>query len=149
MPEVVKVSAIENNQDLLALIAEYFKAGRYAEMTQAIGMHSILIDSEHTISDQARLYRSVLNMIKDKMKAGLGKHYSAWYAGFPKLMDELIASGEAVNDQVAAEALASHRSAFGQFRSLDDFFFWSLDDRRLTLDLIMKYIEKTLTMPCH
>ncbi len=147
MPEVVKVSTVENNQDLMTLMGEYFKEGRYAEITQAIGMHSILIDSEHTTSDQTRLYRSVLNMIKDKERALLGAHYSPWYAKFPKLMDELIAAG-AVDDRSAAEAMTSHRSAFGQFKSLDDFFFWSLDDRRLTLDLIVRYIEKTTAMPC-
>jgi len=29
---------------------------------------------------------------------------------------------------------------------VDEFFFWALDDRRLTLDQIVKYIEKTAEM---
>ncbi len=148
MLEVVKVSTVENSQDLMATIEGHFKAGRYAEIMQAIGMHSILIDPQHAINDQARLYRAVLNMIKDKVKTGLGKHYSSWYVNFPRLMDEIISSGAEGNDKIAVEVLASHRNAFGTFKSLDDFFFWSLDDRRLNLDQIVKYIEKTVEMPC-
>jgi hypothetical protein len=29
---------------------------------------------------------------------------------------------------------------------MDHFFFWALDDRRLTLEQILKYIEKTAEM---
>ena len=32
---------------------------------------------------------------------------------------------------------------YGPFKSVDDFFFWALDDRRLTLDRIVNMIEKT------
>jgi hypothetical protein len=148
MPEVVQVSCVEQSQCLTTSIAEYFKTNRFAEITQAIGMHSILVDPQHTMRDQARLYHTVLDLIKDKAKTSLGKHYSAWYVNFPKLMDELVASGVEVTDKAAIAVLASRRSAFGPFKSLDDFFFWSLEDRRLTLDQIVKYIDKTALMPC-
>lgn len=149
MPEVVRVSTVETDQGLTASIEDYFKRGRYAELTQAIGMYSILIDPQHMMDDQARYYRKVLDMIKDKVRAGLGKHYSAWYASFPKLMDDILSAGGEGNDKVAASVIASHREAYGPFKSVDDFFFWGLDDRRLELDQIVKYIEKTTTMPCH
>jgi hypothetical protein len=147
MPEVVKVSTVEKSRGLLASIEEYFKNGCYAEITQAIGMHSVLIDPQHTMSDQARLYGAVLNMIKDKVKTALGKQYAAWYVNFPKLMDELVSRGTEVTDKLAADLLASHHEAFGPFKSLEDFFLWALDDRRLTLDQIVKYIERTAEMP--
>lgn len=149
MPEVVRVSTVETDQGLTASIEDYFKRGRYAELTQAIGMYSILIDPQHMMDDQARYYRKVLDMIKDKVRAGLGKHYSAWYASFPKLMDDILSAGGEGNDKVAASVIASHREAYGPFKSVDDFFFWGLDDRRLELDQIVKYIEKTTAMPCH
>ena len=149
MPEVVKVSSVNNNQHLMSTIDTYFKAGRYAEITQAIGIHSILIESEHTMLDQAGLYRSVLQKIKEKVHASLGKHYSAWYTHFPKLMDELVTSGNGSVDRNTAAMLVSRHDAFGPFKSLEDFFFWSLEDRRLTLHQIVEYIEKTEAMPCH
>ena len=149
MPEVVRVSTVENDQGLMASIEDYFKRGHYAELTQAIGMYSILIDPQHMMHDQAHYYRKVLDMIKDKVRTSLGKHYSAWYASFPKLMDEVISAGGEGNDKVAASMIASHREAYGPFKSVDDFFFWGLDDRRLALDQIVKYIEKTTAMPCH
>lgn len=148
MPEVVRVSTIENNQGLMASIEDYFKRGRYAELTQAIGMHSLLIDPQHTIYDQSHYYRTVLDLIKDRVRAGLGKHYSAWYANFPKLMDEIISAGGEGNDKLAASILASHREAYGPFKSVDAFFFWGLDERRLELGQIVNYIEKTIAMPC-
>jgi hypothetical protein len=147
MPEVVKVSNIESSQKLAATIDEYFKKGRYAEITQAIGMHSLLIDSEHTIEDQARLYRSVLNMIKKRIAGNLDKGYAAWYADFPKIMDQLVTGGQIVTDKASAEVISSHCAAYGPFKSVDDFFFWALDDRRLTLDQIVTYIEKTAQSP--
>lgn len=143
MPEVVKVSTVESSQNLMAAIGEYFKKGRYAEITQAIGMHSILIDPQHTMEDQARLYRSVLNMTKNKIAGNLGKKYSSWYAEFPKIMDKFVSGGQVVTDKASSDVLASYRTAYGPFKSVDDFFFWALDDRRLTLDQIVKYIEKT------
>ncbi len=146
MSGVVKVSSVETSQELMASIEEYFSKGRYAEITQAIGMHSILIDPQHTLGDQTRLYRAVLDMLKDKIKAVLGAHFSTWYATFPKLMDELVSSGVEITDKRAAVVLSSHREAFGPFKSVDDFFFWGLDDRKLELDQIVKYIEKTTEM---
>jgi hypothetical protein len=148
MPEVVRVSTIENIQGLTATIEDYFKRGRYAELTQAIGMYSLLIDPQHTMQDQTQYYRQVLVMIKDKVRSALGKHYSAWYANFPKLMDEIISTGAEGNDKLAMSTIASHREAYGPYKSVDDFFFWALDDRRLELDQIVNYIEKTIAMPC-
>ncbi len=141
MPDVVKVSTVETIQNLMSTIEGYFKAERYAEITQAIGIYSLLIDSEHTISDQNSLYRSVLDMIKNKMSGKLGKAYSQWYADFPKILATLVSGNRAVVDETATDVLASHHAAYGPFKSLDDFFFWSLDDRRLTLTQIVKYIE--------
>ena len=143
MPEVVKVSTVEKTQSLMSTIEEYFKKGRYAEINQAIGLHSLLIDPQHTLSDQARLYRFVLTMIKNRIAGTLGKKYAAWYADFPKIMDKIISSGQIVTDEMSASVVADHHNAYGSFRSLEDFYFWALDDRRLTLDQIVKYIEKT------
>jgi hypothetical protein len=143
MLEVVKVSTVESSQKLVAALEEYFKRGHYAEMTQAIGMHSVLIDPQHTMEDQARLYRAVLNMIKNRISGHLGKKYAEWYDDFPKLMDGIVTGGQIVTDKRAAEMISSHRSAFGPFKSVDDFYFWALDDRRLTLAEIVKYLEKT------
>jgi hypothetical protein len=58
-------------------------------------------------------------------------------------MDKLISSKELVTDAATLDVLSSHREAYGTFKSTDDFFFWALDDRRLTLEQIVKYIEKT------
>jgi hypothetical protein len=143
MTEVVKVSTIESGQKLLATIEEYFKKGQYAEITQAIGLHSILIDPIHANEDQKRLYRTVLDMIKNRIAAKLAKQYSAWYSGFPAIMDRIVNGAQIVTDNAAAEVLASRRAAFGPFKSVDDFYFWALDDRRLSLDEIVKYLEKT------
>ena len=143
MPEVVKVSTIETSKKLISTIEEYFKVERYAEITQAVGMHSLLIDSEHTISDQNSVYRSVLNLIKNRASSKLGKTYSQWYADFPKILATLVASNRIVVDQGSTDVLASHHAAYGPFKSLDDFFFWCLEDRRLTLAQIVKYIETT------
>jgi hypothetical protein len=144
--EVVKVSDVEDREKLKTYLAEHFKQGRYSEMTQAIGMHSLLIDPQHTMGDQAGLYHFVLDLIKDRIKKARGKSYSAWYAAFPATMDQLVSVNQVVTDQAAADVLASHRAAYGRFKSVDDFFFWALDERRLPLDQIVKYIEKTATM---
>lgn len=146
MPELVMVSNVEKMEKLKILLEELFKQERYSEIGQAIGMHSILIDPQHTMSDQAGLYRFILNMIKDRISKTKGKRYAAWYAGFPKVMDQVVAENQVVTDKAAAEALASHCAAYGPFKSLDDFFSWALDDRRLPLGQIVKYIEKTAAM---
>jgi hypothetical protein len=143
MPEVVKVSTVETDQKLLSAIQNYFQKGQYNEITQAIGMHSILFQSEHMLEDQEAMYRSVLSMIKNRIAGKLGKQYAAWYREFPKILDRIVSGGQIVTDKSSTEVIASHRAAFGAFASVDHFFFWALDDRRLTLDQIVKYLEKT------
>ncbi len=143
MPELVTVSSVEKKEKLNGYLEELFKKGRYSDMTLAIGMYSILIDSQHMMADQKDLYHFVLHLVKDRISKMKGKSYAAWYAGFPKEMDQLMSSGQVVADKAAADVLASHRSAAGPFKSLDDFFFWALDDRRLALEQIVQYIDRT------
>ena len=146
MPELVLVSSIENTEKLKTLLGQLFMQKRYSEMGQAIGMHSILIDPQHMMNDQKSMYRFVLTMIKDRISKARGKSYSAWYEDFPKIMDQVISTNKIVTDAAAADVLASHRAAFGPFKSLDDFFFWGLDDRRLPLGQIVQYIESSAGM---
>ena len=146
MSEVVLVSNVEKTDKLKSYLEGSFKNARYSEITQAIGMHSLLIDPEHTMNDQAGLYHSLLNMIKEKIMSSKGKSYGAWYSSFSQVMDELASSKEVVTDKASIEVIASHREAYGAFKSVDDFFFWALDDRRLNLEQIVKYIEKTAEM---
>jgi len=144
MPNVVTVSSIANVDALKTTIETNFEKGRYMEITHAIGMYSLLIDSEHTITDQNRLYRSVLDLQKDRVRRNLGKAYATWYADFPEIMTKLIASGKVVTDAAGAVVVTNRYKALGPFRSVDDFFFWALDDRRLPLDQIITYIDKTV-----
>jgi len=146
MQEVVQVSNVEKTEKLKMYLAESFNKARYPEITQAIGLHSIFIDPLHTMKDQKKLYQGILQMIKDRISKSKGKNYGAWYAKFPTLMDTLASSKQVVTDQATVEVISSHRAAFGAFKSVDDFFFWALDDRRLSLDQIVKYIEKTADM---
>lgn len=146
MSEAVRVSSVETSKSVMAVIEAYFRKGQYAEITQAIGLHSILMDPQHTKGDQARLYRAILNLIKDRINAGNGKSYAEWYAEFPKLMEKLVTSKQIVTDRSSLDVLSSHYNAFGAFTSLDDFFFFALDDRKLSLDLIITYIEKTVEL---
>jgi len=141
MQEVVNVSSVENLDQLKSYIDGHFAKNKYTEITQAIGIYSILIDSEHTIGDQSRLYRQVLNLLKDRIRTKLGKDYAPWYAAFPRLASE--APKLAGSDKTASDAIDSRLHAYGPFKSVDDFFFWALDDRRLTLDRIVNFIEKT------
>jgi len=143
MPELVMVSDVENTEKLKAYLKQSFIQKRYSEVTQAIGMHSILIDPQHMMNDQDGMYHYVLNMLKDRIGKARGKSYATWYEDFPKIMDELVSANKIVTDAAAADVLASHRAAFGPFKSLDDFFFWALDDRRLPLGQIVQYIERT------
>jgi hypothetical protein len=143
MPELVMVSDVENTEKLKAYLKQSFIQKRYSEITQAIGMHSILIDPQHMMNDQDGMYHYVLNMLKDRIGKARGKSYATWYEDFPKIMDELVSANKIVTDAAAADVLASHRAAFGPFKSLDDFFFWALDDRRLPLGQIVQYIEGT------
>ncbi len=146
MPAFVQVSSIEKLDRLKLNIEDLFRKGHYAEITQSIGMYSILIDPDHTLHSQASLYRSVLNMIKDQVCRSKGKIYGAWYALFPTLLLELVNKKLLVTDETSQQAIASHCAAFGAFKSVDDFFGWAMDDRRLTLEQIVKYIMKTAEM---
>jgi hypothetical protein len=146
MPELVRVGSVEKMEKLKTYVEELFKKGRYAEITQAIGMHSLLIDPQHTMTDQTALYRFVLDMVKERIGKTKVKGHAAWYAAFPKVLDQLISSNQIVTDQASADVIASHRAAYGPFKSVDDFFFWALDDRRLELDQIVKYIEQTAAL---
>jgi hypothetical protein len=49
-------------------------------------------------------------------------------------------------DDAAQSALVSRLTSFGPFTSLDEFYFWALDDRRLPLDQLIRFIDKTLEM---
>jgi hypothetical protein len=143
MPELVMVSNVERTENLKEYLEGLFKKGRYSDITIAVGLHSIVIDPQHTIGDQKDFYRFVLRLIKDRISKAKGKSYSAWYADFPKLMDQLLSSGQAMTGKAAEDVLASHRSAIGQFKSVDDFFFWALEDRRLELEQIVQFIDRT------
>ncbi len=144
MPEVLMVSNVENIEKLRTTVEELFKQGRYDEVSRAIGMYSIFTDPGHMLIDQSQLYHHVLDLIKNKISRENRNKYSSWLSAFPTLMAELAAGHTVVTDRTAAAALASHHSAHGPFRSVDEFFVWALEDRRLTLDNIVKYIEKTV-----
>ena len=146
MPDLVTVSSVEKMEDLRTSINVLFEQGKYAEIVQSIGMHSILIDPEHMISDQDHLYHLVLNLIKKKINRENPKTYSSWIIAFPSLIGRLVQDGVIVTDEASQTALASRIGSFGPFSSLDEFYFWALDDRRLTLDQIVKYIERTVEM---
>lgn len=146
MQEVVRVSNVEQTEKLKAYLDESFKKARYTEITQAIGLHSLFIDPQHTMKDQSNLYHGVLQMIKDRISKNKGKSYGAWYASFPALLEKLSSSNQVVTGKAAMDVISSHQAGYGAFKSVDDFFFWALDDRRLPLDQIVKYIEKTADM---
>jgi hypothetical protein len=146
MPDLVTVSSVENLENLKTAINTLFEQGKYAEITQSIGMYSILIDPEHMISDQEHLYHLVLNLIKKKINRENPKQYSSWIVAFPSLIDRIVKDKQIVTDAASQTTLASRTEAFGLFSSLDEFYFWALDDRRLTLDQIVAYIRKTVEM---
>ncbi len=146
MAEVLMVSNAENIEKLRSTVEELFRQGRYEEVSRAIGMYSLFTEPGHTRIDQSQLYHHVLDLIKNKISKENRNDYSTWLSAFPKLMAELAAGHTVVIDRAAADALASHHSAYGPFRSIDEFFVWALEDRRLTLDNIVKYVEKTVEM---
>jgi hypothetical protein len=146
MAELVKVSDVGTTEELQKHIAEYFAKGQYDEITKAIGMHSILVSPEHMLTDQRRLYQQILQLVKNRISGADSKLYSSWLVAFPKLMGKLISHKEIVTDEAALTVLASRHAAFGAFESVDEFFFWALDDRRLPLEQIIRYIEKTVEM---
>jgi hypothetical protein len=51
-----------------------------------------------------------------------------------------------IADDAAQSALVSRLTSFGPFTSLDEFYFWALDDRRLPLDQLIRYIYRTTEM---
>ena len=144
MPQLVRVSNVEKLDSLKKYVNDQFEKGRYAEIVQAIGMHSIMIDPEHTLGDQGNLYGSVLDLLKNKIRRDDPKTFSTWLASFPRLLDRLVEQGQIVVDEAAQTVLASHRSSYGLFASLEDFYFWALDDRRLPLDQIIRYVMRTV-----
>ncbi len=146
MSEVVLVSNIEKTDKLRVYLEELFKNMRYSDITQAIGMHSLLVNPQHTIKDQAELYHGILRMIKDRISRDKRNNYGVWYKNFPQLLDTVLSSKQIVFNKVTTDVILSHRDAYGGFKSVDDFFFWALDDRKLSLDQIVAYIEKTVEM---
>jgi len=146
MPETVMVSSVDSVEKLRAKIEALFKQGKYAEITQAIGLHSILIDPQHTRGDQSDFYHIMLTLIKSRIRERHPKRYSSWLTSFPKLLSGLVEAGQLVTDKAAADVLASRHGAFGPFESVEEFFFWALDDRRLPLEQIVKYIDTTVAM---
>ena len=146
MPQLVMVSNVEKLEELKTYINDLFARDRFAEITQAIGMHSILIDPEHMIGDQDHLYHLVLNLLKKRIVNERGALYSSWLISFPSLIARLVQENSIVTDAAAQSALASRHASFGPFSSLDEFYFWALDDRRLLLDQIITYVRKTIEM---
>ncbi len=149
MPELVTVSHIERIESLKTYINDLFSRGKLAEITQAVGMHSILVDPERMREDQGQLYRLVLNLLKKQAGSVLLQQYSSWLAAFPGLLARIIEDGRIVTDDAARTVLASRHAAFGAFTSVDEFFFWALQDRRLPLDQIARYILTTVEMHRH
>jgi hypothetical protein len=146
MPDLVTVSSVEKLEDLKTTINTLFEQGKFAEIIQSIGMHSILMEPEHMISDQDHLYHLVLNLIKKKINKEDPKRYSSWITAFPALLNRIVEEKLIVTDAASLYGLASRTESFGPFSSLDEFYFWALDDRRLTLDQIVTYIQKTVEM---
>jgi hypothetical protein len=146
MPELVTVSSVEKLDSLRTTINELFEHGKFAEIIQTIGMHSIMMEPEHMISDQDSLYHLVLNLKKKKVHREDPKRYSAWLIAFPALLSRLVNEGQVIADDAAQSALVSRLTSFGPFTSLDEFYFWALDDRRLPLDQLIRYIYRTTEM---
>ena len=146
MPELVTVSSVEKLESLRTTINDLFENGKYAEIVQSIGMHSILMEPEHMVGDQESLYHLVLNLMKKKIQRQDPKRFSSWLLAFPSLLSRIVQDGPPVGDDAARSALVSRLGSFGPFTSLDDFYFWALDDRRLPLDQIVRYVDRTLEM---
>ncbi|MDA8100139.1 MAG: hypothetical protein M0042_10970 [Nitrospiraceae bacterium] len=146
MPQLVPVSSVESLEKLKTYINELFEKGKYEELSQAIGMHSILIDPEHTIGDQNELYGLALNLIKNRVRKEIPAVYASWLTSFPALLSGLVSRKEIIADEASQTVLASYHDAYGHFTSLDAFYAWALDDRRLTLGKIVQYIMKTVEL---
>lgn len=146
MTQLVTVSSVEDADQLKTYINDLFSRRQYAEISQAIGMHSILVDPENMIGDQNHLYRLALNLLKNMIVTEYGSRYSSWLIAFPSLLARLVQTNSTVTDEAARSALSSRYAAFGPFSSLDEFYFWALDDRRLPLEQIIAFVRKTLEM---
>ena len=146
MPELVTVSSVEMLVSLRTTINDLFERGKFAEIIQSIGMHSIMMEPEHMIGDQDSLYHLVLKLIKKKIQRDDPKRYSAWLIAFPALLSRIVEEGQVIADDAAQSVLVSRLTSFGPFTSLDEFYFWALDDRRLPLDQIIRYIDRTTEM---
>jgi hypothetical protein len=146
MPQLVTVSSIQDLDRLKTYVNDLFANERYAEISQAIGMHSIIMEPEHMIGDQDSLYHLVLNLLKKRIAREQGAVYSSWLIAFPAILGRIVSEGLIVTDQSAQSALASRHAAFGNFTSVDEFYFWALDDRRLPLAQIISYIDKTIEL---
>ncbi len=146
MPELVMVSSVDNIEKLRTNLRELFKKGRYSEITTSIGMYAVLMDPNRMLNDQRQLYGLVLNMIKDSLSGGKARNYASWLAAFPKILAEIVSSGKIVVDRAAADVVADYHNAYGPFSSVDDFYFWALTDRKLSLGQIVRYIEKTVEL---
>jgi hypothetical protein len=146
MPELVTVSSVEKLESLRTTLNELFENGKFAEIVQSIGMHSILMEPEHMIGDQESLYHLVLNLIKKKVLREDPKRYSSWLRAFPALLNRIVDEGQVIADDAAQSALVSRLASFGPFTSLDEFYFWALEDRRIPLDQLVRYINRTIEM---
>jgi hypothetical protein len=105
MPELVRVSNVEKMDGLQSYINEQVARGKYAEIIQAIGMYSLLIDPEHTIADQERLYRQVLGLLKDKIRSKDPRIYALWLDSFPRHLDRIVEQEEIDKDASAQNVL--------------------------------------------
>jgi hypothetical protein len=146
MPDLVTVSSVEKLESLRTTINDLFERGKYAEIIQSIGLHSIMMEPEHMIGDQDSLYHLVLNLIKNKVHRKDPKRYSSWLIAFPALLSRIVDEGQVIADDAAQSALVSRLTSFGPFTSLDEFYFWALEDRRLPLDQLIRFIDRTLEM---
>ena len=146
MPQLVQVASVQQLESLKTYVNELFEKNRFSEISQAVGMHSILVDPEHMIRDQEQLYRLVLNLLKKKVASEVPHTYAAWMNAFPSLLASISEGKQPAPDASAQAVLASYHAAYGLFTSLDSFYFWALDDRRLPLDQIVLTIRKTVDM---
>lgn len=143
MKETVKVEKLENIDQLKSYIEELFRKGLYDEINQAIGMHSLFIKPEYTRKDRHALLSYLLGLIKGKINKEHASGYYAWLSAFPKLLADIIANKSAIAGKASGHVLASRQSGYGPFMSLDDFFFWAMEDNRISLGDAVYYIEKT------
>jgi hypothetical protein len=86
---------------------------------------------------------SIPHILKKKITHEDPKTYSSWIIAFPSLLEAFVKEGRIVTDQSAQEVLASRHKAFGPFSSIDEFWFWALDDRHLPLEQIIHYLRDT------